>query len=264
MTQRRMEPDLQLTSSVAARVMHWKGIEAKLQEDRARLERERAEAEARLAVSPRAAAALEVLSNQLFSEMLRTLEEKLTLALQEVLEQPLTFHAQVEAKAGGISVEFALKRNGYEESIMHGTGGSVANILSVGLRMFALAALDPARHAPVLLLDEQDCWLRPDLVPRLVRIIAESARALKFQVIMISHHDTDLYARWADRVVTLVPEAEGIRAVHTDYGVRERGVAEPVVEIAPTNRGERPPSVPQVETKPFATDLFNIDTLRPS
>jgi hypothetical protein len=269
-----LEHELPSLSKQAASVSHWKGILERLRQDRARLEAERSGAEARLLISPRAAAALDTLSDQLFSEMLRTLEQKLTLALQEVLEQPLTFHAKVEARAGGVSVEFSLKRNGYEEDIMMGTGGSVANILSVGLRMFALAALDPTRHAPVLLLDEQDCWLRPDLVPRLSRIIAEAARALNFQVIMISHHHTDLYARWADRVVTLIPEADGIRAVHTDPGLRDakavpesKGTAGEESRTAPRDlaRGRSQPTSDvlksHIEPKPFAPDLFNSDTL---
>ena len=70
---------------------------------------------------------------------------------------------------------------------MRGQGGSVANIVSVGLRMFAITTLDERRHRRFLVLDEQDCWLHPDLVSKLVRIVQEAGAALGFQVLMISH-----------------------------------------------------------------------------
>ena len=91
---------------------------------------------------------------------------------------------------------------------MRGQGGSVANILSVGLRMFALTTLDPSQHRRFLVLDEQDCWLRPDLVPRLVKIVHDAGRALGFQVLMISHHDATNFSRYADRIYRLTPTPE--------------------------------------------------------
>jgi predicted ATPase len=98
---------------------------------------------------------------------------------------------------------------------MKGQGGSVANVLSVGLRMFALTTLDPAVHRRFLVLDEQDCWLRPDLVPRLVKIVHEAGRALGFQVLMISHHDISAFEQYADKIYQFIPTVNGVE-------VRER------------------------------------------
>ena len=78
----------------------------------------------------------------------------------------------------------------------------------MGLRLIALSQLDPARHRPFLVLDEQDCWLRPDLVPGFVRLIAAIARRLGIQVLYISHHPVDLFADQADRVYILRPGRE--------------------------------------------------------
>jgi predicted ATPase len=72
--------------------------------------------------------------------------------------------------------------------------------------MFALTTLDEATHRRFLVLDEQDCWLHPDLVPRLVKIVHEAGTALGFQVLMVSHHDPDLFKAYADRVYQLLPE----------------------------------------------------------
>lgn len=162
-----------------------------------------------LTVADRVTAALEVLSEQLFKELLGVVETKITIALQEILDQPIRLRADAEFKRGAATVEFWMEREGNREDVYRGQGGSVANILSVGLRMFALTTLDPAQHRRFLVLDEQDCWLRPDLVPKLVKIVQEAGRALGFQVIMISHHDLALFEQYADKVYEFVPQPGG-------------------------------------------------------
>ncbi len=150
--------------------------------------------------------ALEILSEKLFQNLLKVIEAKLTIAIQEVLEQPIELKSVVDWKRNSIAVDFLVERNGNSEDILKGQGGSVANILSIGLRMFALTSLDEKQHRRVLILDEQDCWLHPDLVPRLVRIVHEAGSALGFQVLMISHHDVASFVRHADRVYRLTPD----------------------------------------------------------
>lgn len=158
------------------------------------------ELNAYLGIADQVTAALEHLSQQLFQQLLGVVQDKMTVALQEILEQPICFRADADFKRGAATVEFRIERNGQSEDILRGQGGSVANVLSVGLRMFALATLDEATHRRFLVLDEQDCWLRPELVPRLVKIVHEAAVALGFQVMMISHHDIELFERCADRI----------------------------------------------------------------
>ena len=75
-----------------------------------------------------------------------------------------------------------------------------------------LATLEEQRHRRFLVLDEQDCWLRPDLVPRLVKVVHDAGRALGFQVLMISHHDLAAFESYADRIYRLTPTPEGVRA----------------------------------------------------
>ena len=155
--------------------------------------------------------ALESLSEKLFEEVLGVLETQLTVALQEVLDQPIKFRAQADFKRGSAVVDFLIERDGFNEDIQRGQGGSVQNILSVGLRMFALATLDETEHRRFLVLDEQDCWLRPELVPRLVNIVHRAARELDFQVIMISHHDSSLFEEYADRIYKFTPDGSSVR-----------------------------------------------------
>lgn len=174
--------------------------------------RRRRKAHARyLRVAPEVGQALEELSQTLFSQVVGIIEEKLTVALQEVLEQPIQLRADPSFKRGSANVDFYVERDGQHEDIMRGQGGSVANVLSVGLRMFALTTLDERQHRRVLVLDEQDCWLRPDLVPRLVKIVHDAGNALGFQVLMISHHDTSAFLQYADKVYEFIPDEAGVR-----------------------------------------------------
>ena len=155
---------------------------------------------------------LDKLSEAMFGEITRGIEQQLTLALKEVLEQDLALKVTRDFKRGVATMRFHVERDGQPEDIMRGQGGSVANVLSVGLRLFALATLDPKRHRPFLVLDEQDCWLRPDLVPALAKIVRNAGRSLGFQVLMVSHHDSAMFERYADRVYKFSPTAEGLKA----------------------------------------------------
>jgi len=165
-----------------------------------------------LDLAPKVSARLETLTRQLFGEVLDEIEADLTQAVREILGQDRRVRSRREIKAGRLSIEFEMEQDGQVEDILSGQGGSVCNILSVGLRLVALSQLDPARHRPFLVLDEQDCWLRPELVPRFVGLIAAIAARLDLQVLYISHHPVDLFALRANRVFTLAPSREqGVR-----------------------------------------------------
>jgi hypothetical protein len=156
-----------------------------------------------LQTAEKVSSALEKLNRDLFSSLLDTVQEKITIALQEILEQPISFHAEAGFSRNSASVDFWIERNGMQEDLLNGQGGSVANIVSVCLRIFALTTLDEATHRRFLILDEQDCWLRSDLVPKLVKIIHDASRALGFQVLMISHHERHLFEQYADKIIEL-------------------------------------------------------------
>ena len=158
-----------------------------------------------LSVADAASEALSRLSDKLFGDIIAVVEAQLSRALQEVLEQPIQLKVERGFKNGVASIEFHIERQGKSENIIDGQGGSVANILSVGLRLLALTTLDEKEHRRFLVLDEQDCWLHPSLVPRLVKIVHDAGKSLGFQVLMISHHDPVAFERYADRIYQLAP-----------------------------------------------------------
>ena len=158
-----------------------------------------------LQVQPQVARKLEELATAYFGQILQEVETNLTYALQEILGQNVRVVTSRAVKHGKVHIEFGIERDGKREDILRGQGGSVCNVLSVGLRFIALSQLDEQAHRRFLVLDELDCWLRPDLVPRLMGIIHTIAHRLGFQVLVISHHNLDLFREHADRIFPLRP-----------------------------------------------------------
>jgi DNA repair exonuclease SbcCD ATPase subunit len=182
-----------------------------LEAQRERKRSRQAELNALLALAPAVDDALEKLSYRMFGKLADLLEGHLTMILQDVLAQPIRVRAIQDFKRGAATLRLHLEREGQEEDIMRGAGGSVANVLSVGLRLLALAQLDPQKHRRFLVLDEQDCWLAPELVPRLVKIVHEAGSAMGYQVLMISHHAPGVFEAYAKRIYRLVPTNEGVK-----------------------------------------------------
>lgn len=164
-----------------------------------------------LALAPRARDTLEELSTALFGQVLDEVELNLTHAVREILGQDRVVATRREVRNNRLQIHFEIHNQGdgeRVEDIMTGQGGSVCNILSVGLRLIALSQLQPEAHRPFLVLDEQDCWIRPALIPRFMQLISEIADRLGLQILVISHHPLDLFADAARRIYELRPDRE--------------------------------------------------------
>lgn len=201
-------PEESLPASPLELRRRWQKLRARqevLRERQEQARRQLAEVTAFLQKAPEVAQRLDALSQHLFGDILAEVERNLTYALQEILEQNLKVVSSTEVKAGKATISFSVARDGQKEDILTGQGGSVCNIISVGLRLIALSQLPEREHRRFLILDEQDCWLRPDLVPRLMAIIHTIARKLNFQLLVISHHDLSLFREYADRIYRLAP-----------------------------------------------------------
>lgn len=193
------------------------------------MQREGAEVAAFLELAPQAQALLDDLTQRLFDQMLGDVEGTLTQAIREILGQERQVKTRRAVKGGRLDIEFYIESPDGEEDIRRGQGGSVCNIVSAGLRLIALSQLDPAKHRPFLVLDEGDCWLKPDLVPAFMSLVARTARALELQVLVISHHPLDLFALKAERIYALSASREhGVSIACTLE--RGRG-AEPVQQV---------------------------------
>lgn len=164
-----------------------------------------------LVLAPKARDTLEELSKALFGKILDEVELNLTHAVREILGQDRVVTTEREVKNNRLQIHFQIHNHGNDkeiEDIMTGQGGSVCNILSVGLRLIALSQLPEEQHRPFLVLDEQDCWLRPALIPKFMKLINEIAEKLGLQLLVISHHPLDLFAGAADHIFELRPDKE--------------------------------------------------------
>ena len=204
------------------RLFGLKGKQEVLERQLGDVERELTELRRYLGISEAVEKALTQLSERLLGTMARIIEEQLTIALQEVLEQPIKLRIDREFKYNSMTMQFSIDRDGHREDIMKGQGGSVANVLSTGLRLFALTTLDADQHRRFLVLDEQDCWLRPDYVPRFARIVYDAGRALGFQILMISHHGSETFEGLADRILRFTPSPDGVKVTEVQEGARVR------------------------------------------
>lgn len=200
--------ELPTLESLERRVDHLSARASSRVDDWISLQEEGRKVDEFLELAPQAATRLEELSTALFGELLSELETNLTHAIREILGQDREVKAVASIRDKKLQVDFQIMNQGGEEDIMVGQGGSVCNILSVGLRLIALSRLNPDSHRPFLVLDEQDCWLRPDLVPRFMELISTISHRLGFQVLVISHHPLELFAESADTVLALEPEKE--------------------------------------------------------
>lgn len=97
------------------------------------------------------------------------------------------------------ALKIEASNKGFAESILEGSGGSLANIVSTGLRLIALSKLP---HRKFIILDEADCWLEPDRVPLFAKVLGEISMRMNIQIIVISHHKPEYFKDYG-RVVML-------------------------------------------------------------
>lgn len=181
-----------------------------------------------LDMAPKAQARLEELSRDLFGEIMEEVETTLTHAVREILGQDRKVVSRREVKHGKFFITLEIENEGKAEDVLRGQGGSVCNILSVGLRLIGLAQLNAEEHRPFLVLDEQDCWLRPELVPTFTMLIAAICEKLSLQVLYISHHAVDAFHTHASRVFLLAPSREKGVTVSILARDRDQGAELPV------------------------------------
>lgn len=121
-------------------------------------------------------------------------EQLLGAFLSDVLpgERQIVMDLHTDRGAAALDIYIKKGENSPLEDAWLGTGGSVTNLLSTGLRLVALLRSGQRRF---LVLDESDCWIKPDLIPQYASVVEQMAQELGVQILMISHHDESLFAQ---------------------------------------------------------------------
>lgn len=118
-------------------------------------------------------------------------ERLLTAILQDVLPEEGSVRMLPSFKANTTWLDVALEKDsGKLEDILNGNGGAVTNVVCAGLRF---AALSRTQNRRLMVLDEPDCWLKPERVPAFIRVIAQVSEQTRTQTFFVTHHDPALF-----------------------------------------------------------------------
>lgn len=195
-------PATSMAAASMARIQRLKGRAEAVRSDAIRLEKSVGIAKARQDIKEDVEGVLDDLERRFHERSMGILESLLGAFLNDVLPRDQDMGEQsvqmsLDTQRGLPALQVAVRNGEQVEDALRGRGGSVANVLSAGLRFIAIARTGGRANTlqgvrPFLVLDEADCWLSPDRVPAFSDVIHSLTYDLGVQVLMISHHDTDL------------------------------------------------------------------------
>lgn len=197
-----MLPEERLARETAT-LAHWQGRQSGLLQTAEKLEQTIGEAKHRLELRPTVEDVLLTLQERSHQRTVGMYEHLLTQILQEVLpNETKAIAAELTTVNGQSSMSFLVERkpDGQREDLFAGSGGSVTNVVSAGLRFIALSRTKLRRF---LVLDEADCWLAPGRIEAFANVIANMGTDLGVQSLMISHHAPELFGGCAGSMVQL-------------------------------------------------------------
>lgn len=172
--------------SLALRVAQLRGRQSADAQLQAELTESVALAKGRMALAAEVANVFEGLQTLAHQRSVGALEELLTAVLEDVLPGEGVIRLIPSYKANATHLDIALEKGGNLEDLVDGNGGAVTNVVCAGLRYAALARTG---NRPVMILDEPDCWLKPERVPAFVETISQVSAQGGFQTFFITHHD---------------------------------------------------------------------------
>lgn len=117
-------------------------------------------------------------------------ERLLSAFLGDVLPEEGKVRLLPQFKSSATWLDIALEKGGHLEDVVDANGGAVTNVICTGLRFAALSRTDNRR---LMILDESDCWLKPERVPAFVQVVAQVASQTNTQTFFITHHDPALF-----------------------------------------------------------------------
>lgn len=135
-------------------------------------------------------------------------EELLTSLLMEVLPgyREIVLDLTTTRQMPALDVLIKKDPNNPPEDVLHGTGGSVTNIIVAGFRIISVIR---SGNRKFLLLDEPDCWLKEDYFPAFSRMLKEVSETLGVQILMISHDKNTYFSGDIKHQVEIFRNSEG-------------------------------------------------------
>lgn len=149
-----------------------------------------ADSKGRLELVEQVDAVLEQLQNRAHRRSVGAFEKLLSAIVRDVLPEKGEVRLNLYQERGSPALDVQIDNAGSIEDAFDGSGGAVTNVLSAGLRFAALSRTGARR---LIVLDEPDCWIKPERVAGFVRVLSDVARRAGTQTILISHHEPELF-----------------------------------------------------------------------
>lgn len=131
-------------------------------------------------------------------------EDLLTSLIHEIMPnktgEKIVFTSSMRNNLAALDVD--ILSNGDLENVSRDRGGSIANIVAMGLR-FVVLARHPNRR--VLFLDEADCHLAEMYIPAFAAVMQQLAHRLGIQVVYISHKPAAYFSGYS-RIIEIYNE----------------------------------------------------------
>jgi len=150
---------------------------------------------------------LEELQLKTQSKEKKLFEGLLTSLLNEVIDgndDKIYFDSKISRNQSELDIKII--SNGKVEDVYKDKGGSIKNIISMGLRFIVLSRSSNRRF---LIFDEADCWLKSKYIPAFSRVIHQLSVKTGVQVVYISHHESYLLKDSA-RIVEISKDDAGL------------------------------------------------------
>lgn len=164
-----------------------------------------AQAKARRSLSEEMTRLFEAMQTRAHSRSVGSFEALLSAVLEDVLPGQGRVHLELSSSNNAPNLDIFIDNDGNLEDVLECNGGAVTNVVCTGLRY---AALSRTKNRRFMVLDEPDCWMKPEHIPDFMRVVAEVSKTTKSQTLLISHHETP-YFRGRMNVVELVKGDDG-------------------------------------------------------
>lgn len=195
----------QRVQSLKLRAAHLQGIAASEQAQFEQLVQDVAQAKARTGLHDEVQRVFTALQDRAHERSVGIFERLLSAVVKDVLPEEGRVRLLPHLKAGAPALDLALEKDGRLEDILEGNGGAITNVICAGLRF---AALSRTNNRKFLVLDEPDCWLKPERVHAFFRVVSQVATSAQIQTMFISHHGLDKFEGLCN-VVELQQGAQG-------------------------------------------------------
>ena len=188
-----------------SRILHAKltGLRESCMTRESTLRQRVADSKGRLELVEQVDATLEQLQNRAHRRSVGAFEKLLSAIVRDVLPEKGDVGLNLYQERGAPALDVQIDNAGSIEDAFDGSGGAVTNVLSAGLRFAALSRTGARR---LIVLDEPDCWIKPERVAGFVRVLSDVARRAGTQTILISHHEPELF----EDLVSLVKLTRGV------------------------------------------------------